>query len=572
MKSGPRAKKAYQKALALDQKDAQAWALYSTFLGQWSDDATQGDGEAEAHLSKALSLDEEIADKIYSCGDLENANIEFAEAAFSFATANTLYQRTSNEQGEADSLEYLANTCLSLCQYQEVIEYSNQHLSLARRIGDKQGEADSLGNLAMAHTSMADFRSAIYWSQHQLALAEELGYKYGQSDALHNMGNAHRCLAKYHEAIDLYNRDLDLARELQDQQRESCALGNIGRAYYGLSEFKHAMAYHVKDLMLAQKINNKQGEASALGNIGRACHGLSDFPHAMEYHMAQLTLAAEIGERLEQSLAHGDLGNVYRFLGQLDQAAAHYLMELRLGRELDDRQGEADALGNLGVVAHLCGAHEESRRLMEGCLVTTRETGWCRMEGHCEHWLGVIALAEGGVETAIATQRKGLALAVSIQNRELETFTLIGLAAALLAQEKTKLRETPTVPLNLESETWREIKTTVKRAQSVAEAIHSSSLVEDSLYHQAMVAEVEGNAEAASTQLAACISMCTTSKEQIKLERALRALHRVSVGLGNAEAASKYLQQADDIIERLDLPALRTFILSRKISISGPKQ
>jgi len=416
----------------------------------------------------------------------------------------------------------------------------------------------------MAHTSMADFRAAIYWSQHQLALAEELDYKHGQSDALHNMGNAHRCLAKYHEAIDLYNRDLDLARELQDQQRESCALGNIGRAYYGLSEFKHAMAYHVKDLMLAKKINNKQGEASALGNIGRACHGLSDFEHAMEYHTAQLNLAAEIGERLEQSLAHGDLGNVFRFIGNLDKAAAHYLMELQLGRELDDRQGEADALGNLGVVAYLCGAHQEARRLLEGCLVTTRETGWCRMEGHCEHWLGLISLAEGDIESSVKTMRKGLALSLAIQNRELETFTLIGLSKALIMQAS----KNQTCRVDVDSETWQEVRESVSRAMTVAQAIHSTSLMEDALYHQALVAEFEGDITDASNKFKECVQISSTSKEKIKLERALRSFQRVSAHAGDVKTAALSGAQADEILNSLDLPALQKFILRRQVEVA----
>ena len=47
-----------------------------------------------APISMIPSHPQAIADKIYSCGDIENANIEFAEAAFSFATAHILYQAT----------------------------------------------------------------------------------------------------------------------------------------------------------------------------------------------------------------------------------------------------------------------------------------------------------------------------------------------------------------------------------------------------------------------------------------------------------------------------------------------
>ena len=104
----------------------------------------------------------------------------------------------------------------------------------------------------------------------------------------------------------------------------------------------------------------------------------------------------------------------------------------------------------------------------------------------------------------------------------------------------------------------------------MAEAIHSSTSVEEALYHKAVIAELEGDAEGASTQLAACVAMCTASKEQIKLERALRGLHRVHETLGNDVAASKYLAQAEAILERLGLPALRAFLLSRKVAVVYP--
>jgi len=59
MRDGERAKKAFQRALAINATDAEALALYSTFLRQWTKEtgATQTE-EVIEYMSQALELDE----------------------------------------------------------------------------------------------------------------------------------------------------------------------------------------------------------------------------------------------------------------------------------------------------------------------------------------------------------------------------------------------------------------------------------------------------------------------------------------------------------------------------------
>jgi tetratricopeptide (TPR) repeat protein len=79
--------------------------------------------------------------------------------------------------------------------------------------------------------SLGNYAKAIEYSQQHLAIAREIKDRQQESLALNNLGGAYLSLGNYAKAIEYSQQHLAIAREIKDRQQESLALSNLGVAY-----------------------------------------------------------------------------------------------------------------------------------------------------------------------------------------------------------------------------------------------------------------------------------------------------------------------------------------------------
>ncbi len=193
----------------------------------------------------------------------------------------------------------------SLGQYQQAIDYHQQHLMIAREIGvreafpleSRRGEAKSLGNLGSAYESLGQYQQAIDYHQQSLVIKREIGDRRGEAISLGGLGSAYESLGQYQQAIDYHQQWLAIAREIGDRRGEANSLGGLGNAYESLGQYQQAIDYHQQWLAIAREIGDFPGEAHALFNSGLVLAKLGQRQQAQENYQAAKALYESMGQQ-----------------------------------------------------------------------------------------------------------------------------------------------------------------------------------------------------------------------------------------------------------------------------------
>ncbi|MFN6571582.1 tetratricopeptide repeat protein [Dendronalium sp. ChiSLP03b] len=329
------------------------------------------------------------------------------------------------------ALNYLGIAYRFLGNYQQSIEFHQQHLQIAREIGERNEEGAALGNLGNAYHALGQFHLAIEFYQQHLQITRETGERNGESIALGNLGNAYHALGQFQKAVELYQQHLQIAREIGDRNGQGSSLNNLGNAYRSLGQFHLAIDFLQQSLKIAREIGNRNGEGNSLAGLGLAYRYQGQFHLAIECHQQHLQIAKEIGDRNGQGIALSNLGNDYQALGQFHLAIEFHQQHLQIAKEIGAHSGEGNALGNLGNAYQALGQFHLAIEFHQQHLQIARELGDRSGEGIALGNLGAALHSQGEFYLAIEFYQESLTLAIKIGDAYGEANAWLNLGGAL---------------------------------------------------------------------------------------------------------------------------------------------
>ena len=259
-------------------------------------------------------------------------------------------------------------------------------------IQNRKAEADRLLEVCRNNFQPSKIQQALQVCQQAAAEYKAIRDLNGEWKALVNLGNAYLNLENYDKAIESEYKALLITKEINDKLGESKALANLGLAYDYLGKYDKAIEYYQQWLAIARDTKDRIGESKVLGNLGLAYENLSNYDTAIKYYQQWLTIVRETKDRIAEGKALGNLGMVYDYLGKYDKAIEYELQSLAIARETQNRLGESKALGNLGIVYQDLGIVYQD--------------------------LGIVYQDIGNSDKAIDYQKKSLAIALEIKDRQ----------------------------------------------------------------------------------------------------------------------------------------------------------
>ncbi|AFW97184.1 TPR repeat-containing protein (plasmid) [Anabaena sp. 90] len=365
--------------------------------------------------------------------------------------ALNIYQNIQDRQGEAETLFWLGNAYFAVANYDEVINFYNQSLAIAREINyqwlenlvqqalagfainnnpqqqeahrlmekafeqvntgqleaaeqslknaltiyrelqDQEQEARVLGNLGAVCNSLGKFSEAIQYLQQLLEFfSQQPHQETGKADVLGTLGIAYRNLGYYAEAIDCAQQCLTIKEQWRDFQGVSGALESIGLAYYFLGEYDQAIEYYENSLEFANYLQEPRNKVKTLNNTGIVYSAKGDFTKAKDYQEQSLNLAQQIQDPIGKGRSLGNLGNISQHLGDYAQAINYQQQYLDLARIYKDRQGEGIALGGLGLSYYYQEEYTQALNYTLKSLEIAREIKDLDAEGNALNNLGGI--------------------------------------------------------------------------------------------------------------------------------------------------------------------------------------
>ena len=210
-----------------------------------------------------------------------------------------------------------------------------------------------------------------------------------------------------------------------------------GYADLGLGEFGDAGHWFQKSLELARTAADPAAEAAALAQLAWVAMTRTSDGEGEARTLAEqaVTLGREVDDKRTTSGALNTLAELALQRGERDGALELFEESLALRRGLGDRRLVANSLGTLGR-ARLAGEQTaEATRLLDEALALSRELRDTWSESVALSGLGKVRLLEGSPADAAELFRAALRLAVARRDRRAAADALLGVAAAVAADD-----------------------------------------------------------------------------------------------------------------------------------------
>lgn len=203
-----------------------------------------------------------------------------------------------------------------------------------------------------------------------------------------------------------------------------------GQAFEGQGWLTGALAATQDDAALAPS------RVRAYVALSRLYYIASNYDEAARLSTLGLALAREIGDEAGIAAAFAELGLTERLQRDIPNSTRHLTEALERFRALGDRAGEAFSLSNLGMTTRIAGDTDRAQALMLEGLAIRQDLGDVRQVAIIRTMLGLNATQAGDPSTALAHLADSLAAHHALGDSWFVIFDLLGLAEALLAQDR----------------------------------------------------------------------------------------------------------------------------------------
>jgi predicted ATPase/transcriptional regulator with XRE-family HTH domain len=244
--------------------------------------------------------------------------------------------------------------------------------------------------------------------------------------------------ARQLEAIALLQQVIDTVGAVESTIEESAQ--SQGLAAYALTSQSWFFARLGQIDKQVSCLERSQAAVQQYGTpyeIALHCHlyasSRADEEEAQALFARSLAFFRAIGETWDVAFVINGRGNFAFGRGETLKARELYTEALALWQASGELQGTANGLLNLGRVAYALGDYDQSRRLLEESLALQQAVGSKIRTAECLELLGENASAQRQFAAAEARFQQQIAILRDLGNRELLSWSLSGLGAAVLA-------------------------------------------------------------------------------------------------------------------------------------------
>jgi predicted ATPase/DNA-binding SARP family transcriptional activator len=328
------------------------------------------------------------------------------ETAFGSAANRMLVRAQNDTKAQRVACRLLAAQALCLQQqalYPQVIQVVQTAIELAR----------------MTQEVLCEARATFLWGE-----------------ALWRQGDYEPARTQLERALSLARAgyDAEPGTALTAQQAEANCLNSLAGVCWSQGDYPGARTYLKQALRVASTAGNRRREGAILGNLGVVAVEQGDYAEARTRYQQALHTQQEVGDRDGEGTTLVNLGNLCLYLGVYAEARTYYQQALTIHQETGARANESQTMGNLGLLFHYLGEDETALEHSQQALWIAQAAGERSMQGARWLELGHALLGQGRLEEAAQAYQNAVALRRELDQPNLATEPLAGLARVALAQ------------------------------------------------------------------------------------------------------------------------------------------
>jgi tetratricopeptide (TPR) repeat protein/DNA-binding CsgD family transcriptional regulator len=291
-------------------------------------------------------------------------------------------------------------------------------LGIATKSGARLAEGRAHHLIGQAEVFLGNYDAGMERMEHGRRIFAELGDRAWLATSHNGIGALHYRTGDLRNALATLSEGLAIAGEMDILARVMLR-GNIALVYRDLGDYEGSLRI-LLELLAEQDEENHLTRSQLFDSIATVYATLHDLDNCIAYQHRSLDAARRAGYAYGEAMALGNLGAAHNDAGRPREALEFLARALEICRELDDAEGAARALHNIGVSHEAMGEYATALRYLRLALKSDPAGVRTGSRGHSLAMIGAIERKRGEYGAALRSSEKALAIAVAIDDIELE--------------------------------------------------------------------------------------------------------------------------------------------------------
>ena len=319
--------------------------------------------------------------------------------------AERLARTLGDQQRLGRIATFIASQCLRAGDYDEVIRFGQEALSVARTPDARSIEVFATSLLGIAHDARGEFTDAVTYLRRNLALEGNLRFeRFGTAFILSASSGAFLAdvlsqLGRFDEAIGQAEAAVQTAEAADHPGTLYSGLFYLGVVHLRRGDLPRATRVLERCPDLGRTVQNVRGISLVAATLGAAYALAGRADDALALVAGAVDEFRRRPNHISPALIHLSAGTTYLSAGRIDEAAGYAREALALTRRLGARASEAHALCLAGDIASAAGADDAESFYLEALTLAT-ELGMRPLVAHCHLGLGKLYRRTGQHEQA----------------------------------------------------------------------------------------------------------------------------------------------------------------------------
>jgi serine/threonine protein kinase/lipopolysaccharide biosynthesis regulator YciM len=329
--------------------------------------------KALASYERATQVNSQDAAAYVHLGRLYGRKREPEKALAAFATAESLYDITSNSEGKTEVLYERGYFYNRVSKYKEARPTLELALATAKESGYQKVRI--MMEQSLTACIQGELDQSMRTASQAVELARNRDFDVLTAQALIALGRACYCAGRNDEAQQKYEEGLSLAQRHEALATEAKARLSLGSLYSAQGKTDEALQNVEAALALFEKLaGNSEAEMSAQAVIGRVQTQKGNYQMAADAFSDLLTRAQPLKDIDHVALAHEGLGSVMILKERYPEALTHFQASLSANESKKDQLGIGFSLSNCASALWRLGRYEEANRMFEHAATIARRS------------------------------------------------------------------------------------------------------------------------------------------------------------------------------------------------------
>ncbi|MBD8081639.1 tetratricopeptide repeat-containing sensor histidine kinase [Chryseobacterium caseinilyticum] len=273
-----------------------------------------------------------------------------------YATAMLrLSEKTSDQSGIADALNFLGIVEDIDAHYSSALKYYNKALPLAKSSKRSKLVASISNNIGLLQWKAGDYRDALSTFFSALKYAEATGSVKIQGNICSNIGLVYQEINQRNEALNWQKKALVLRKKDNNNYSLASNFNNLANAYSILGKHDSALLYQQKAISLQTKINDQYGLGISYLNSGAEYKKLKNYRKALWYYEKSKAIREQEQDSLGLSYTYLNIAECYKDMGNLNQAIPLAEKALMVSKNIKSDDRIAESSKSLAEIYRLSG-------------------------------------------------------------------------------------------------------------------------------------------------------------------------------------------------------------------------